>query len=121
MIVATYARTASWRAPHFGLRSRLFIPCVVTSDSETGELRSFASAKSAFAYGAAAPQLLHPARPAGARIQRLREASFGARRPTVAWSPRQGSHSPPSVGPPGLSVHRAEYVVPEASRHAEVG
>src|SRR5713101_5297800 len=48
MIVATYARTASWRAPHFGLRSRLFIPCVVTSDSETGELRSFASAKSAF-------------------------------------------------------------------------
>ena len=48
MIVATYARTARWRAPHFGLRSRLFIPCVVTSDSETGELRSFASAKSAF-------------------------------------------------------------------------
>jgi len=41
MIVATYARTARWRAPHFGLRSRLFIPCVVTSDSETGELRSF--------------------------------------------------------------------------------
>ncbi len=61
MIVATYARTARWRAPHFGLRSRLFIPCVVTSDSETGELRSFASAKSAFASGAAAPQLLHPA------------------------------------------------------------
>src|SRR6266852_4056227 len=54
MIVATYARTARWRAPHFGLRSRLFIPCVVTSDSETGELSAFAS-------GAAAPQLLHPA------------------------------------------------------------